>query len=141
MEKSIKDHETYNEAYNVAIDWLKDKRNAIQNVHSHGTKDQVLERQKKLSAISNGLIEGDGVVENVVKVSVAVIESTGDTGVDKIKIDVQQLETELKEIKNTVADTEDLLARCVASWDNFMTVLNALKNWENATSLKVRKAK
>ena len=139
LEQSIQDHNEYRDAFNTTVDWLKDKRNIIQlAVSSHGTKDQVLDKLNKLSTVKSDLLSGDGLVAKVRKLSVPVVESLGNEGVDKIKQDIQQLENELKEIRSAVEDSEDSLTRCVSAWDNFTTVLDALKSWEETVVTKVK---
>ena len=134
----MRDHEAYKEAHNAVVDWLKEKRSTIQcSISSHGTKEQVLEKLNKLSTLERDLSEGDKLIAETKALSVAVIESTGGEGVDKIEHDLGQAESELQEVKNSVSDAVDLLMRCVSSWDNFTTVLNALKAWESASLAKV----
>lgn len=91
-----------------------------------------------MSTVKNGLREGEELLTQVKLLSVPLIESLDSEGRDKVAHDIQQLANELKESRNTVKDSEDLLSRCIASWDSFTTILDALKNWEKATLTKVR---
>lgn len=76
-------------------------------------------------------------IDKVKELSDIVTKNTSSESIDKINLDIKNLETEFDEIKKLASDTEDVLTRCIKSWDDFTTVLNALKSWENVISDKV----
>lgn len=83
------------------------------------------------------ILLGEKMIEEIKELSNIVTQNTSSESMDKIRFDIKNSETELDEIKKLASDTEDILRRCIKSWDNFTTVLNALKSWENVISDKV----
>lgn len=59
LDKNVKDHESYRDIYNNAVEWLKEMRTQTQTyTDSHGKKDEVLEKLEKLSKIEEKLPHG-----------------------------------------------------------------------------------
>lgn len=56
LNKSVKDHESYRELHDKALEWIKDMKIQAQSyTDSHGKKEDVLEKSERLSKLKEKL--------------------------------------------------------------------------------------
>lgn len=80
---------------------------------------------------------GKNLLEKIKNLSIIVAKNMKNEGVDKLKQEMKQLEAEMNDINKFVNDTDDTFSKCITSWNNFDTVLKALKHWHSLTLEKV----
>ena len=63
LNKGLKDHESYRDLYDKALEWIKDIRIQAQSLtDSHGKKEDVLDKSDRLSQLKEKLPHGKYII-------------------------------------------------------------------------------
>lgn len=130
LENQVKEHEQFQQAFNEASDWTrKAKVNLQQHTDTHGEKDQVIEREKKLNQIVASLPVGQGLISKVIELSEQVIATTGSEGQELINQDIDQLQQDWGSLQAQCQESQKLLSDCIITWSQFTSDLDSMKKW------------
>ncbi|XP_075225316.1 muscle-specific protein 300 kDa isoform X2 [Lycorma delicatula] len=138
LESYVRDHESYKCAHSEALDWVRKTRITIQQCSdSHGEKVAILEKERKVAEIVTTLPIGEKLVENALKTSLVVLETTGQEGQEILRQESQQLKSDWEALKQLVKETQSVLAKCLAAWNDFTNVKDKTKAWLDDFQKKV----
>ncbi|XP_039285327.1 nesprin-1-like [Nilaparvata lugens] len=130
LESHVKDHEAYKNAHSETLDWLRKTRITIQQCgDSHGEKVATLEKERKVAEILNTLPIGEKLVEKTLSASKVVLETTGSEGQESLRQESQQLRADWESLKQLVKETQSVLAKCIAAWNDFTNTKDKTKAW------------
>lgn len=138
LEDQVKEHEKYQCAYTEALDWVKSTKTDVQEYSdTHGEKDRVIEREKKVNEIIDSLSKGDTLISRVIESNEAILPTTGEEGQEAIKQDVEQLKNDWKTTQRQCHESKQLLENCISTWCQFTNALNDMKTWIDQFQKKI----
>ncbi|KAI5642762.1 spectrin repeat domain-containing protein [Phthorimaea operculella] len=130
LEEYVKSHIQYKESYDNFYEWIRNCKIEIQQCSdSHGEKEDV---QKKLTSVNNiiaSLPKGEALLNKAVKLSEAVLETTGIEGKDNINQEIKQLKIEWENLQQICKDTKKLLEKCLSAWSDFLETHGKMDKW------------
>ncbi|XP_054006700.1 muscle-specific protein 300 kDa isoform X2 [Hylaeus anthracinus] len=138
LEEQVNDHEKFQQAQNEAADWVRQTKLELQqHCDTHGEKERIIEREKKVDRIIASLPRGETLISKVIQLSDAVISSTGPEGQEAIGQDVKQLQSNWKSLQSQCHDSQKTLSNCISSWSRFTGALDSMKRWIDHFQKKV----
>lgn len=123
-------HQNFRKAVADVKEWIHStKSNLQQHCNVNGSKNELLEKQTKLESISLSLPEGRILLENCIVLSTLVISSSGPNGQQAATEDIKHIKSEWEALQYILKQFEDNLSNCLKSWNNFLTMLDSVKEW------------
>ncbi|XP_038215060.1 nesprin-1 [Zerene cesonia] len=130
LEDYVNSHIQYKESYDNFYDWIRNCKIEIQQcADSHGEKEEVQKKLKKVNKIINSLPKGKALLEKAVSLSEAVLETTGNEGKDNINQEIKQLKIEWENLQQICKDTKKLLEKCISAWSDFLETSEKMTKW------------
>ena len=74
-------------------------------------------------------LTGEKLVEEAVALSNTVMRTTGTEGQDIVKQEIQQLKADWEGLRIICSDSQKVLSKCIASWNDFADTFNRMKDW------------
>lgn len=129
LEEQVKEHEKYKAAYAEATEWIRKARLEIQQCSDlHEELDKTLEKQRKVSEVSDTLPECEDLVHKAIEASIVVMKTTGEEGKDTIKQEIEQLNGEWEGLQVICKETQKALDKCIAAWKDFKQKYEKMEN-------------
>ena len=130
LKEAVQNHEKYDIASRRAYDWIANIKLKLQrDSDSHGSKEEVLERQGKLQAICSNLKEEESLMNDILQLNPQVLESTGEEGKDIIKHDTHQIKYDLEQVKQQARQSKKTIDKTIAAWEDFENSLESFSKW------------
>lgn len=82
---------------------------------------------------------GEKLVENALQAIEPVLKTTGQEGQETLKQESQQLKSDWEALKYLVKETQNVLSKCLAAWNDFTNTKDKTKAWLDAFQKKVHK--
>ncbi|XP_032455805.1 nesprin-1 isoform X11 [Nasonia vitripennis] len=138
LEKQVKDHEFYQQAFNDASDWVKRAKVDLQQYSiTHGEKENVIEREGKVKQMISTLPKGQSLISKVIETSQDVLLNTGPEGQDTINHDLDQLQADWNHLQSQCQEAETTLSNCILTWSQFTTALESMQKWIDQFQRKI----
>ncbi|CAH2241590.1 jg3925 [Pararge aegeria aegeria] len=130
LEDYVNTHIQYKESYDNFYDWIRNRKIEIQQCSdSHGAKEEVQKKLNNVNKIISSLPKGEALLQIAVKLSEAVLETTGNEGKDNINQEIKQLKIEWENLQQICKDTKKLLEKCLTAWSDFMETSDKMNSW------------
>ena len=138
LEIQVKEHENYQQAYNEAADWIRTTKLEVQH-HSitHGERDKVVDREKKVNQIIQSLPKGQSLISKVIELSQSVVSTTGPDGQESINQDMNQIQADWNSLQSQCHESQNTLSNCIVSWSQFISALDGMKQWIDQFQKKI----
>lgn len=134
----MKDHESYQQAYNDAADWVRATKLELQQHNdTHGERDRIVEREKKVNHIIQSLPNGKSLISKVIELSQSILSTTGPEGQELINQDMSQLQADWNSLQSQCHESQNTLANCIGSWSQFTNALDGMKKWIDQFQKKI----
>ncbi|KAL7297367.1 hypothetical protein TKK_0009753 [Trichogramma kaykai] len=138
LESQVKDHETYQHAFNEASDWVRRMKIDLQQYSiTHGEREKVAEREGKVKQMIANLPEGQSLISKVIETSQTVLNTTGQEGQDTINHDVEQLQDDWQHLQHLCQEAEKTLSDCLLTWSQFIAILENMQKWIDQFRIKI----
>ncbi|GLH12192.1 Nesprin-1, partial [Gryllus bimaculatus] len=138
LEQQVNKQELQKQAYNDALDWLRKTRIEIQQCSDpHGEKETIQKKEEKMLDIKKTFPDGERLVEHASELSATVMSSVGAEAQDALRQDIQQLKTDWQSLQVMSKETEKMLSKCIAVWNDFTNTFNSMKDWLGEFQAKV----
>lgn len=130
LEVQVAEHEQYKNSYNKASDWIKTSQLEIQNCSNlHDELDNIIDKEAKISQITQSLPECDDLVHKTIELSIQVMKTTGEEGKDIIRQDIEQLNVDWEGLQFICNETQKNLTKCKEAWKDFNSKYDNMKKW------------
>lgn len=83
------------------------------------------------------IMPGESLVEKALEASKAVFETTAPEGQETLQQETQQLKSDWEGLKTLVKDTQNMLNKCLNSWNDFTDTREKTKTWVEQFQKKV----
>jgi nesprin-1 len=80
---------------------------------------------------------GEKLVEKAISMSSTVMKTTGTEGQDTLKQEIQQLKADWEGLRLICKDSQKILSKCIASWNDFADTFEKMKSWLDEFQKKV----
>lgn len=130
LEEYVNSHIQYKECYDNFYEWIRNCKIEIQQCSDcHGEKEEVQKKLQNVNKIIESLPKGEALLNKAVKVSEAVLETTGIEGKDNINQEIKQLKMEWENLQQICKDTKKLLEKCLSAWSDFLETSDKMSKW------------
>lgn len=120
LEEQVQQHEQYKTAYDEANDWIRKARLQIQQCSDlHEELENILEKERRISAIAHSLPDCDNLVHKTIELSITVMKTTGDEGIHTIKQDIEQLNIDWEGLQLICKETQKSVTKCINAWKEY----------------------
>jgi hypothetical protein len=82
-------------------------------------------------------LTGEKLVDKAIALSNAIMKTTGTEGQDTLKQEIQQLKADWEGLRIICKDSQKVLSKCIASWNDFADTFDKMKTWLDAFQKKV----
>ncbi|ESO86156.1 hypothetical protein LOTGIDRAFT_167389 [Lottia gigantea] len=135
----VSDHQQYNDAYNMCVEWLnsiREKLSACADVS--GDRHAIQNRLDKIQDILATKLEGEPKVNNVMKLAEKVLPNTAPQGKDIIVRETDALREDWEAFMTALVKTKSDLEKCMDQWKEFETWHEKCASWLKDTEHKIR---
>lgn len=130
LDNLVQNHDKYKQALLEIQEWIRNtKMNVQQNCNVTGDRDQLLDKQTKLSNIELSQPEGKVLMENVLVLSTLVMSTSGPEGADTVNNDIKQLKSEWEALQCILKQYSENLKNCLKSWNTYLAKLDGVTRW------------
>ncbi|KAK6181528.1 hypothetical protein SNE40_009363 [Patella caerulea] len=138
-EDIVSDHQQYNDAYNICVEWLngiREKLSACADVS--GDRHAIQNRLDKIQDILATKMEGEPKVKNVINLAEKVLPNTALQGKDIIVRETDALREDWEAFMTALVKTKNDLEKCMGQWKEFENWHEKCANWLKDTEAKMR---
>lgn len=130
LEKYVKEHEVYSNAFFEATEWLRQMRQEVLDYSdSHGEEEEVMERQVKQEELKSEFSEGEEKVKRAIEYNRAIAASTSEEGREILQQEKGGLEREWGALNEMSDKTLRNMSKCLKAWEEFSNVYDSLEEW------------
>lgn len=93
---------------------------------------------KKVNKITESLPKGEALLQKAIKLSEAVLHTTGNEGKDNINQEIKQLKIEWENLQQVCKDTKKLLEKCLSAWSDYIETSEKMSKWVKEFDAKLK---
>lgn len=126
----MKKHDKFQQMQNEVADAVRKVKVELQQYNdTHGDKEKVIERETKVSQLISTFPKVEASIAKMVELSEPVIASTGPEGQEATRAEIRQIQMDWKSTQNQAHESQKTLSDCIASWSEFTSALDNMKQW------------